>query len=430
MDYFRLNRPIPKLKASTLPHPGQHYDRLARLRFEKEEQARAERARLAELEVVEDEEGLDPLSLSERSGNLPLQMNHSQRLKRLKDTIQRQDEALLNQEADAFPTGMDTNPNAEPGDDDYEYGASDTLYDQYSFDVDHSPRLPIADVKADILATIESNPVTIIQGATGSGKSSQVPQYILQHYAKTGTHCNIICTQPRRIAATSVAKFVCNCREWGLGTLVGYQIAMDKVVSEDTRLTFVTTGVLLQKLIKMKNMNQFTHIILDEVHERDQDTDFCLLVVRKLLRTNSRHVKVSSFVRKRRRKLYECKISAFFILLPLSLSLSPSLYHSSLTLHFSSLTHTHTHTTHTYTHTHTHTHTHTLGSACPPTQVILMSATLESDLFSYYFSSKSGGQLMQAPVVTVEGSMYSVTTSYLDSLVDTHKVRATIKIKI
>ena len=68
MDYFRLNRPIPKLKASTLPHPGQHYDRLARLRFEKEEQARAERARLAELEVVEDEEGLDPLSLSEGTG--------------------------------------------------------------------------------------------------------------------------------------------------------------------------------------------------------------------------------------------------------------------------------------------------------------------------------------------------------------------------
>ena len=69
----------------------------------------------------------------------------------------------MNQEADAFPTGLDTNPNAEPGDDDYEYGASDTLYDQYSFDVDHSPRLPIRDVKADILATIESNPVTIIQ---------------------------------------------------------------------------------------------------------------------------------------------------------------------------------------------------------------------------------------------------------------------------
>ena len=63
----------------------------------------------------------------------------------------------------------------------------------------------------------------------------------------------------------SVAKFVAESRGWRLGTLVGYQIAMDKAVSEDTRLTFVTTGVLLKKLVNMKNMNQFTHIILDEV---------------------------------------------------------------------------------------------------------------------------------------------------------------------
>ena len=50
-----------------------------------------------------------------------------------------------------------------------------------------------------------------------------------------------------------------------MGSLVGYQIGMDKMVSEDTRLTFMTTGVLLEKLVNMKNMNQFTHVILDEV---------------------------------------------------------------------------------------------------------------------------------------------------------------------
>ncbi|CAI8037467.1 ATP-dependent RNA helicase TDRD9 [Geodia barretti] len=64
------------------------------------------------------------------------------------------------------------------------------------------------------------------------------------------------------------------------------------MTSDDTRLTFVTTGVLLEKLIGMKNMNEYTHIILDEVHERNLETDLCLLLVRKLLRTNSRHVKV------------------------------------------------------------------------------------------------------------------------------------------
>ena len=110
----------------------------------------------------------------------------------------------------------------------------------------------------------------------------------------------------------SVAKYVSQCRKWRLGSLVGYQIAMDKVTSDDTRLTFVTTGVLLMKLINEKNMNQYTHVILDEVrgcglvgvashvfvqvHERDKDTDFCLLLVMRLLRTNSRNVKVEQYM--------------------------------------------------------------------------------------------------------------------------------------
>lgn len=80
-----------------------------------------------------------------------------------------------------------------------------------------------------------------------------------------GQHCNMIVTQPRRIAATSVAERICAERKWRLGGLVGYQIAMNRVASEDTRLLFVTTGVLLEKLIKAKNMNQYTHVILDEV---------------------------------------------------------------------------------------------------------------------------------------------------------------------
>ena len=108
--------------------------------------------------------------------------------------------------------------------------------------------------------------VTVIQGATGSGKSTQVPQFILEQHAAIEKHCNIICTQPRRIAAKSVAKFVANCHGWSVGSsLVGYQIGMDKNVSDTTRLTFVTTGVLLEKLVNQRNMNQFTHVILDEV---------------------------------------------------------------------------------------------------------------------------------------------------------------------
>lgn len=90
----------------------------------------------------------------------------------------------------------------------------------------------------------------------------------------------------------SVAKRVCEERKWPLGTIVGYQVGRDRKVSEDTRITYMTTGVLLQKLIRNKNLGEYTHVLLDEVHERDQDIDFAMLVVRKFIRSVSKHVKV------------------------------------------------------------------------------------------------------------------------------------------
>jgi len=71
-----------------------------------------------------------------------------------------------------------------------------------------------------------------------------------------------------------------------------FQIGLDVKTDPDTRLLFCTTGVLLEKLISSKDMNKFTHVILDEVHERTQDMDFLMLLVRKLLRSNSKNVKV------------------------------------------------------------------------------------------------------------------------------------------
>ena len=72
------------------------------------------------------------------------------------------------------------------------------------------------------------------------------------------------------------------------------QVGMDRVASDDTRLLYCTTGILLNRLIANKHMREFTHVILDEVHERDQHSDFCLLIVRKLLRSNSSGVKVGN----------------------------------------------------------------------------------------------------------------------------------------
>ena len=100
-------------------------------------------------------------------------------------------------------------------------------------------------------------------------------------------------TQPRKLAASSLAKRVCEERDWKLGGLVGYQVGLDKAnKSEDTRLLYVTTGLLKRMIIGKKNLNDWTHIILDEVHERDEDMDLLLILCKKFLFTNSRDTKV------------------------------------------------------------------------------------------------------------------------------------------
>jgi len=71
---------------------------------------------------------------------------------------------------------------------------------------------------------VESQQVTVIEGETGCGKTTQVPQYILDHYAAQGRYCNIVVTQPRRIAAISIARRVCVERNWLLGRICGYQV--------------------------------------------------------------------------------------------------------------------------------------------------------------------------------------------------------------
>ncbi|XP_042552833.1 ATP-dependent RNA helicase TDRD9 [Dipodomys spectabilis] len=154
------------------------------------------------------------------------------------------------------------------------------------------PELPINRCKEEIISLIESNSVVIIHGATGSGKSTQLPQYILDHYIQRSTYCNIVVTQPRKIGASSIARWISRERCWTLGGLVGYQVGLEKIATEDTKLIYMTTGVLLQKIVSAKSLMEFTHIFIDEVHERTEEMDFLLLVVRKLLRTNSRFVKV------------------------------------------------------------------------------------------------------------------------------------------
>ncbi|CAB3361811.1 Hypothetical predicted protein [Cloeon dipterum] len=144
----------------------------------------------------------------------------------------------------------------------------------------------------EISKLIKENAVVVVEGPTGCGKSTQVPQIVLDDSFKDNQPVNIVVTQPRKIAAFSVAKRICDERNCVLGSLVGYKVGLKSTISQDTRLTVCTTGVLLQHLVSKKHMNDFTHVILDEIHERDQELDFLMLLVRKFQRTVSRHVKV------------------------------------------------------------------------------------------------------------------------------------------
>lgn len=154
-------------------------------------------------------------------------------------------------------------------------------------------KLPIIEMKETILDTVMGNQIVILSGPTGCGKSTQVPQYILDQHAMQRRNVNIIVTQPRKIAARSVAERVCQERKWTMGGLVGYQVGLDKAhKSPDTRLLYVTTGILKRVIIAKKNLNDFTHIILDEVHEREEDMDLVMLLCKKLLFTNSRGTKL------------------------------------------------------------------------------------------------------------------------------------------
>lgn len=142
------------------------------------------------------------------------------------------------------------------------------LYQKYNFNVmAPDSTLRIFEYEREILMAIYQNPVVVIKGETGCGKSTQVPQMILDDAYRRDAYCNIMVTQPRRIAAISLAQHVASIRECMVGTLVGFQVGLEKDAGDDTRLLYCTTGVALQKLVKMKSMSAFTHIILDEGEE-------------------------------------------------------------------------------------------------------------------------------------------------------------------
>ncbi|KAF8707785.1 P-loop containing nucleoside triphosphate hydrolase protein, partial [Rhizoctonia solani] len=216
--------------------------------------------------------------------------------------------------------------------------------------------LPVYTRAEDLLATIEQNDVTICMAATGSGKTTQVPQLILDQMIERGkgSRCNIVCTQPRRIAAISVAERIAKERGESLGQSIGYQVRFEaKFPQEHGNITFCTTGIFLKRMQSAlleqsqgkrhgtgHGLDDVTHILVDEVHERDVDTDLLLVVLKRLLAD-----------RRARQK---------------------------------------------------------------PLKIVLMSATIDPTLFQTYFASDDG---TPAPVAEVPGRSFPVSKYYMDDII-------------
>ncbi|KAK3653634.1 hypothetical protein LTR56_004489 [Elasticomyces elasticus] len=209
--------------------------------------------------------------------------------------------------------------------------------------------LPMNQYRAQVIKMITENPYSIVVGATGSGKTTQVPQILLEHQIAQGEGgaCNIVVTQPRRIAATSVAQRVAVERNEPLQQSVGYQVRFDaKIPEPGGSITYCTTGILLEQLKHDPDsiLNVASHIVVDEVHERDIDIDFLMIILKRALSARQ-----------------------------------------------------------------------AAGKSVP--KVVLMSATLDTELFANYFATtRADGEKQRCPSLKVPGRTFPVKDNFLGSI--------------
>jgi ATP-dependent helicase HrpA len=146
----------------------------------------------------------------------------------------------------------------------------------------HYPEhLPVAERREDILAAVRDHQVVVIAGETGSGKTTQLPKMCLE--LGRGSAGQIGHTQPRRIAARSVAERIAEELHVELGDLVGYQVRFNDRSSEATRLKVMTDGILLNEMQRDRDLRRYDTIVIDEAHERSLNIDFILGYLKQLL---------------------------------------------------------------------------------------------------------------------------------------------------
>lgn len=141
--------------------------------------------------------------------------------------------------------------------------------------------LPVSQRRTDILDALRENQVVIVCGDTGSGKTTQLPKLLLD--LGLGRHGTIGCTQPRRLAAVSVAQRVAEELNVRIGDQVGYQVRFDDRTSAETLIKFMTDGILLAETQGDRQLKKYEALIIDEAHERSLNIDFLLGYLHQLL---------------------------------------------------------------------------------------------------------------------------------------------------
>ncbi|XP_059199747.1 ATP-dependent RNA helicase DHX30 [Centropristis striata] len=153
-----------------------------------------------------------------------------------------------------------------------------------------SVELPVDAHRQRVISAVRSSRVVVIDGETGCGKTTRIPRFLLEEsvIGGEGAGCNILVTQPRRISAVSVAHRVAQELGPALKCSVGYQVRLESRPPEQSggALLFLTVGVLLRKLQSNPSLKGISHVVVDEVHERDINTDLLLALLRSCLKEN------------------------------------------------------------------------------------------------------------------------------------------------
>ncbi|XP_063152447.1 probable ATP-dependent RNA helicase DHX40 isoform X2 [Candoia aspera] len=144
-----------------------------------------------------------------------------------------------------------------------------------------SELLPISKYRRKLVEAIQGNTFVVVTGETGSGKTTQLPKYLFEEgFARHGT---IAVTQPRRMAAITVAERVAEELGCPLGSTVGYQVRFEECISGETAIKYLTDGCLLRQILADPHLTQYSVVVLDEAHERSLCTDILFGLLKQLL---------------------------------------------------------------------------------------------------------------------------------------------------